>query len=142
MNARYLEGITDNVNDIFDLPFTGREEDVADQLAAVMLLSPGADGKADPNGVKVATDFARMWQLYAAEGPDPKDFLFYDEHSFDQQRMYNFQCWIYGADPASNGAIVADGDLPEERADRCEGEWKKLSQAWNQMLLPHMKVAS
>lgn len=114
---------------------------MADQLSAYMLLSPGADGKRDPNGVRIAIDDARMWKLSAAQNDpsNPKDLAFYDVHSFDQQRMYNYECWIYGSDPAASADIVKDGVLPEERAEGCQGEWDKMSAAWQQMLQPHMK---
>lgn len=138
--ATFYHELGHAVLDIYDLPFTGREEDVADQLAAYMLLAPGADGKPDPDGVQIATDFARMFKGYSDEtGGDIDQSSFYDTHSFDLTRMYNFECWIYGADPADNGKIVTDGLLPEDRADGCESEYDKMSAAWQQMLGPHMK---
>lgn len=124
---------------IYDLAFTGREEDVADQLSAFMLLDPGADGKPYPNGVQIATDAARMWKLNSHETGDPNDLPFWDVHSFDLTRMYNWECWIYGSNPAANGEIVSDGDLPEDRASSCEGEFQNLSRAWHEMLGPHLR---
>jgi hypothetical protein len=124
---------------IYELPFTGREEDVADQLSAFMLLSPGADGKPYPNGVRIATNAARMWKLNSHEAGDANDLPFWDTHSFDLTRMYNWECWIYGSDPAGDGNIVASGDLPEDRAGGCQEEFSKMSEAWQQMLGPHLK---
>jgi len=37
---------------LYDLPITGREEDVADQLAAYILLTPGDNGKVDAESVQ------------------------------------------------------------------------------------------
>jgi hypothetical protein len=125
--------------DLYQLPFTGREEDVADQLSAVMLLAPGEDGKRDPEGVRIATDAARMWKLSAAENGDANKLPFYDVHAFDLQRWYNYECWIYGSDPAASGQIVSDDLLPKERAEGCQNEFDKMTEAWQQMLGPHFK---
>lgn len=124
---------------IYDLAFTGREEDVADQLSAFMLLAPGADGKPYPNGVRIATDTAQDWKLSAKEAGDANELPFWDGHSMDITRMYNWECWIYGSDTAANASIVTSGDLPEDRAGNCEEEFQVMSKAWQQMLGPHLK---
>ncbi|MCV7004887.1 hypothetical protein BHQ23_22400 [Mycobacterium gordonae] len=124
---------------IYELAFTGREEDVADQLSAFMLLAPGADGKAYPNGVRIATDTAQDWKLSAKEAGDANELPFWDGHSMDITRMYNWECWIYGSDTTANAGIVTSGDLPEDRAGNCEEEFQNMSRAWQQMLGPHLK---
>jgi hypothetical protein len=53
--------------------------------------------------------------------------------------MYNFECWVYGADPDGNSDIVKDGLLPEDRADGCQDEFAKLSKAWGTLLQPYLK---
>ena len=65
---------------------------MAGQLAAVMLLEPDDSGAAE-------------------------DFPFWDVHEYDLARMYNFQCWIYGADPQGNAFIVDEGLVTEDRAE-------------------------
>lgn len=124
---------------IYELAFTGREEDVADQLSAFMLLTPGADGKPYPDGVRIATDTAQDWKLSAKEAGDANELPFWDGHSMDITRMYNWECWIYGSDTTANASIVASGDLPEDRAGNCEEEFQNMSKAWHQMLGPHLK---
>lgn len=62
---------------IYELAFTGREEDVADQLSAFMLLAPGADGTPYPNGVRIATNTAQDWRLSAKEDGDANDLPFW-----------------------------------------------------------------
>ncbi|AFM17706.1 hypothetical protein Mycch_2949 [Mycolicibacterium chubuense NBB4] len=125
--------------DIYDLPATGREEDVADQLAAYMLLEPDENGEIDPENVRAAKDYARMFRAYAAERGEVGDDAFADEHPLNQARMYNFECWIYGSDPRANADIVADGLLPKRRAEGCEAEYNRLAQAWSALLAPHLK---
>lgn len=126
--------------DLYDLPFTGREEDVADQLAAVLLLEPDDSGATDPQNVRAATAYARMFEANSEQdGGAAEDFPFWDVHEYDLARMYNFQCWIYGADPQGNAFIVDDGLVPEDRADSCEGEFDRMSRAWWDMLDPHLR---
>jgi len=125
--------------DIYDLPTTGREEDVADQLAAYMLLEPDENGDVDIEEVQAAKDYARMFRAYAAERGEVGEDVFADEHPLDQTRMYNFQCWIYGSDPAANADVVADGLLPQRRAQGCEAEYDKLARSWSALLAPHLK---
>lgn len=126
--------------DLYDLPFTGREEDVADQLAAVLLLEPEDDGTIDADDVAAAVAYARMFEANSQqEGGAAADFPFWDVHEYDLARMYNFQCWIYGADPQGNAFIVDQGLVPEDRADSCEGEYDRMSRAWWDMLDPHLR---
>lgn len=102
--------------DIYDLPTTGREEDVADQLAAFELLSPNDDGKVDADYVQAARDTAREYNVLSAEGGELEKEAFADVHTLNQARAYNFECWIYGSDPKANADLVEDGSLPEDRA--------------------------
>ena len=124
---------------IYDLAFTGREEDVADQLSAFMLLTPGADGSKYPDGVRIATNTALEWKLSSKEAGDANELPFWDGHPMDIQRMYNWECWIYGADPAANASIVQSGDLPEDRAGNCEDEYANMTRGWQQLLGTHVR---
>lgn len=127
---------------IYQLAFTGREEDVADQLSAFMLLNPGADGKPYPDGVRIATNTATEWKLSAKEAGDANELPFWDGHSMDITRMYNWECWIYGSDPQANAGIVSSGDLPESRAGNCEEEFQNMQRGWQSLLGPHLRKPS
>jgi hypothetical protein len=125
---------------LYDLPTTGREEDVADQLSAYILLAPGEDGKPDPDSMKAVKDFAREFDGYSKQkGGEISEGELADVHSLDKTRMYNLECWVYGADPDSNGDLVGDDLLPQDRADGCEHEFEKLSSSWNTLLGPYVK---
>ena len=124
--------------DIYELPVTGREEDVADQLAAYWLLEP-VDGELNADYVQTAKDTADVWNLMSAAPADLDEASFADEHTLTQARAYNWQCWIYGSDPQANADIVSNGLLPEERADRCENEYEQLSRGWAALIEPHYK---
>lgn len=124
---------------IYDLPATGREEDVADQLAAYILLAPGEDGRADPESVQAVKDFARAFGASGAQNTVISADEFADEHSLDETRMYNLECWIYGSDPKANADLVSSGELPEDRASGCPEEWEQLDKAWSTLLDPYFK---
>lgn len=127
--------------DIYQLPATGRQEDVADQLAAYELLAPDDDGTIDPDYVQAAKDFATEWRIYAKRDGQPDKDALADPHTPNEARMYNILCWIYGSDPDSQGAMITEEGLPQDRADRCETEWKTLSNAWSELLAPHLEIA-
>ena len=125
--------------DIYDLPVTGREEDVADQLAAYELLAPYADGHVDQDFVQAAKDTAREYSVLSKEGGPLEQEAFADVHTLDQARAYNFDCWVYGSDPEANADIVSSGQLPQDRADGCQAEWDQLVKGWTTLLGPHMR---
>jgi hypothetical protein len=112
--------------DVMDLPVTGREEDAVDQLATVMLVSTGEKGaQAALNGVLAI-------QPGANATFDNSDFA--DEHSLGPQRYFNVACWIYGSDPQKYRGLVGGNGLPVARAERCPGEYQRLSKAWIRLL--------
>ena len=125
--------------DVYDLPITGREEDVADQLAAFVMLSPDDDGVVDADSVKVIRDFAGEFRAFAEQQGEVGDSDFAGGHSLNQTRMYNLLCWAYGADPTGNAGIVDDGELPSDRAELCEDEYEKLDYGWGSLLEPYTK---
>ncbi|GAY17376.1 hypothetical protein MSZK_41020 [Mycobacterium sp. shizuoka-1] len=124
---------------LYNLPITGKEEDAADQLAAYILLTPGDDGKADPESMAAVKNFARAFQASASARTELESEDMADVHSLDQQRVYNLQCWIYGSDPEANADIVTKDGLPEDRAEECPDEWKQLENAWSTLLDEHWK---
>lgn len=124
---------------VYDLPVTGREEDVADQLAAYILLTPSDDGQIDPESVQAVKDFARAFAASGAERTELDSDDFADVHSLDMQRVYNLECWIYGSNPEANADLVSGGQLPEDRASGCQEEWVQLDQAWSTLLDPYFK---
>lgn len=137
--ATFYHEVGHMVITIYDLPVTGREEDVADQLAAYVLLTPAEDGKTDPESVQAVKDFAFAFGASGAEATelDAEDFA--DVHSLDETRMYNLECWIYGSDPGANADMVSADQLPEDRASGCEEEWTQLKKAWSTLLDPYLK---
>ena len=124
---------------VYDLPFTGREEDVADQLAAFAILEPNAVLKDFPDPSLVAQDYALMFRLWAQQRGDVGESDFAAAHSINEARTYNLRCWIYGSDPAAHATMVTEGQLPAVRASGCHEEYQQLSRAWSRLLAPHLK---
>ena len=114
--------------DVLDLPITGREEDVADQLAVYVLIRGGDKGaQAAVAGVSALQPSSNSFD----------ETQLADEHSLGPVRLYNVMCWIYGSDPVKYSQLVDDGSLPEERAVRCPGEWDRMAKAWQRLLAPY-----
>jgi hypothetical protein len=118
--------------DIFEIPFTGKEEDAVDQFSTIFLLSSDL-------GVESALSGASFFYLV---GSTNDSLNFWDEHSLDQQRFYNIVCLVYGSDPETYQSLVLQqtkgfmlssptGYLPKERAERCPSEYYDISRSWS-----------
>ncbi|MEV0339030.1 DUF4344 domain-containing metallopeptidase [Nocardia sp. NPDC050713] len=147
----YFDGVTRMITfhesahmaiELYALPTTGREEDSADQLSALLQLTePGPSGA---GGVAAAADF---WFDISDEPAVFDASTFADEHSLSQVRAYNLLCWDYGALPDVLGVLVTipgepeqKGRLPLERAVGCVDEYNQMQAAWATLLKPHIKV--
>ncbi|MBB1255858.1 hypothetical protein H3146_21210 [Streptomyces sp. OF3] len=118
--------------DKLGLPFTGREEDAADQFAAYHLIPQGRHGRAAL--LAAAENFA----LYA-EDTDPADVDFGGEHSPDAVRAAAYYTYLYGSDPKRHARLVDDGLVGEERAEVAEDEYRALRRGWRVLLAPHLR---
>jgi putative metallopeptidase DUF4344 len=116
--------------DVLDLPVTGREEDAADQLAALVLVDGSEEGVvAAINGVR----------SLPADEDALDDLTLADEHALNAQRYYSVLCLVYGHDPDTYAGWVEDGTLPPERAARCPQEYEQAARAWDRLLAPYLK---
>ncbi len=119
--------------DIYNLPATGREEDAVDQLATVMLLETW-EGEDSELAILSSAEWFDLDAIEREEEPDMAD-----EHALEEQRYYNLVCWIYGSDPEYFSDVAEDWGLPEDRAERCESEYHRMSNAWDSLLGPHLR---
>jgi hypothetical protein len=126
----FLHELGHGLISMFELPAVGREEDAADQLAALILI------KAGDSGIAVAMLGAEFFRQLALSGQKTP---FFDEHSLDSQRFYNVLCLVYGSNPQRLTDLVRDDRLPEARARRCPNEYQKIATAWDDLLADHMR---
>lgn len=115
--------------DLYELPITGREEDVADQLATFFLLW------SNDNGILDTAD-----SFYSdLSGLEANELPFADEHSLDHQRYYNILCWVYGSDTQTYEYLVSEEFIPEDRAQICESEYVTLNNSFLTLLEPYIQ---
>jgi hypothetical protein len=119
---------------VLRLPTTGREEDVADQIATLLLTA--FRPVSDANQINKEVLYAAEFFFYMAQQSGQQNLPFWDEHSLNQQRFYDTLCLVYGSDPRSHSALVPKY-LPEARAKRCPTEFAGLSRSMDRLLQPH-----
>jgi len=120
--------------DVLDLPVTGREEDVVDQLSTYLLVEKGGE-----KGEHMALEGARFWYLLAQRSRQlGSGQAYWDEHSTNEQRFFNAICWLYGSNPSKYAGLV-NTPLPGDRAVRCPNEYMRFVKGWRNALAPHMK---
>jgi hypothetical protein len=118
--------------DILDIPVWGREHDAADKLAGFIMMQFGKDV-----AVKIMLGAARFFEVSERQW-NPGDFA--SEQSPEAQRFFNYLCIAIGADPTTFKFLVDQNIFPLRRAQRCQGEYLSLRQAFVQEILPHVDV--
>lgn len=114
------------------LPVVGREEDAADQFAALAFLESPEDAE------QIAG--ALIWLASHARGNRRFTLAeLADQHALSEQRLLNTLCWMYGRDPFGFVDLVASGALPPERAARCGVEYEQLRESWYTLLGKNLK---
>ena len=118
--------------DMFQLPITGREEDAADQLSAILLINRTAHDAAMV--LSAAEGFRLLARLERNEQP-----IYWDEHSLHAQRYYDMVCLVYGSDKQRFAYLVKSGALPEERSEICAEDYERIRKSWTTLLQPYAK---
>jgi hypothetical protein len=118
----------------FNIPAVGREEDAADQFAALGFVA------SSNNNAQLLMGPLWWFQLHARQnfflGFDMREptRLYADEHGVDEQRFYNISCLLYGSNPSAHQEVIANGMLTPERARRCPSEYQKIRRSWELLL--------
>jgi hypothetical protein len=113
---------------LYRLPVLGRNEDAADQFAAMFFLSHRRPSPL----ISAAMDFGRT----AFEGTPGRE-TWGDEHALDAQREANLVCWLYGSDSTHFSEIAEM--LPVRRRENCNREYSELLASWNRLLGPYRR---
>ncbi|WP_448562077.1 DUF4344 domain-containing metallopeptidase [Trichothermofontia sp.] len=119
--------------DVLELPITGKEEDVVDEFAAIMLLQSGDEG------VAAALAGVAQFSVDAEEETELESLSFWGEHSLSSQRFYNIACFVYGSAPETFSNFIDDDILPAERAQLCEDEYAQKVRSWDILLERYYK---
>ena len=115
-----------------ELAVTGREEDVADQMAAYILT---IDEESKEYLLTTADSYA-----LSSENKTLDESAFADVHSLDEQRSANFLCYVYGSDEDNFAYLVDDEILDADRAETCGYEFEQLVDAWDTLLAPYVRA--
>lgn len=118
--------------DVYGLPHTGLEENVADQFAALILIRTYDPETGHTIGQDMLYNVGNyyLWTEQREDGPP----AYWDTHGTNLQRFYNISCWAYGSNPSYNQDLIDDGWLPEDRSVWCEDEYWKIEQAFSHLL--------
>jgi len=108
---------------VFKLPVLGREEDAADQFAAMLFLTHNR-----PNPVLGA---AREFEHASRSTRLDREALG-DDHALDGQRAANLACWLYGFDSETYADVAQS--LPALRLVNCTAEYYGMVAAWTRLL--------
>ncbi len=128
LTATFLHEVGHALVAVLELPITGREEDVVDQLSTWILV------EAD-----MAESVLSAAEIYYLAEDSSDDETFADEHSLNRQRYFNMVCWVYGSDTENHEALLEEWELPEARAEQCESEYAQLSNSWVKLLGEHVR---
>jgi hypothetical protein len=125
------------VNEL-DLPITGREEDVADQFSAYILLDWfNVDPETAAFGQQVVESASRWFAISKSNLGDLNTFM--DEHSLNEQRFLSLLCMLYIKNPDQYAGLVGKLGFTPNRLRGCRAESAQIARSWNVLLKPHAK---
>lgn len=123
------------VLEVLDIPFFGREEEVADYFATYILLQLCKD---DARRLILGTSFVSGAEAIDEQGKAPELHLLADTHSLPAQRYFNRWCMAYGADPLLFADAIGNGMLPQSRAKHCRYEYQTNEFAFKTLISPYI----
>jgi Putative metallopeptidase len=116
----------------FKLPVLGKEEDAADAISTILLLTV-------PNGAEYAAASAAFWANFSGRQSPPAIAEYADQHSLDLQRAFDILCWTAGSSETSFIEVAELEVLPESRLEACPSEYEQLAGSIEAELDPHIK---
>lgn len=123
------------------IPITGREEDVADQFAIWTALN-----YVDLSQTPMILPTLWFWGQLAKSrnipnmSQDERKRLMSDEHSLDEQRIFNIACWNFGFDPQRGTPAAQSVGLTPERAQRCGKEYQDMETGMRKYFGKYFKI--
>lgn len=123
------------VLEVLDIPFFGREEEVADYFATYILLQLCKD---DARRLVLGASFVNGREAADEQGKMPEPRLLANTHSLPGQRFFNRWCMAYGANPVLFADAVGIGMLPQSRAKHCRYEYRTNEFAFKTLIQPYI----
>lgn len=124
----YFHELAHAIISINRVSITGREEDVADQFTvwnAINFVGLRNQPVIAPT-IWFYRQLAKNREVSSMSQDALKHFLA-NEHSLDEQRIYNLACWSFGAGPEIFNQTAQFAGLPEDRAKRCPSEYAGMN---------------
>jgi hypothetical protein len=116
----------------YELPVLGKEEDAADAISTMVLLTV-------PNGAQYTASAASFWADFSSRQEPPALVEFADQHSLDLQRAFDILCWIAGSSEKSFEEVAELEALPQSRLETCPGEYEQLAKSFKAEVEPHLQ---
>ena len=116
----------------FDLPVLGEEEDAADTIATIILISTDRlDHEGRLSFLQVLMSAAEGQKLVWETGLESQniDQFYWARHSLSVRRYHRIACLLYGSDPGRFAKIPNITEMPEHRSDSCEDEYELASRS-------------
>lgn len=123
-----------------DIPVLGREEDVADAIAAIVMLSQ-RDEEDYLRAVGVLEASITSFMLVGAHEFERilTDEEMADPHSLKRQRAYQMICFMYGADAGAFAETADRYGLSGQRREDCAFEYERAARSLSRVLEPHAR---
>lgn len=112
--------------DEIGLPVLGREEDLADHLAIMLLLTSDPNGALPQATVDKLQAIIDAWRVeWTIIEQDQMEIAYSDPHSLEIQRLYDLSCLTYGRDPDNLDDFAIANEIPVDRAELCPEDFQK-----------------
>ncbi len=121
--------------DELQLPITGREEDVVDELSTMILLMVREEMRNE--ATEMILGWASFWGA-AAEEKGQKKAPWWDSHSPDMIRFGDIICLLYGSDPEEFEQLMDDLEVPDRRKYQCIQRYKEREESWERLMAPYL----
>lgn len=119
-----LHELAHAIIEIHNLPLVGKQEDIADSFAAVMLI------EFFENGEEILLSSADIFRSAYEDTYKFSEEDFIDEHSLDIQRFYDSVCYIYGSSPLKYKNLLKELNYTQERKLLCKVDYIKNVNNW------------
>lgn len=130
----FLHELGHTLVEVLDIPFFGREEEVADYIGTYILLHFGKD---DARRLILGASIVAGDEALEEQGKAPELRLIADTHDLPAQRYFNRWCMAYGMDPELFADAISTGMLPQSRAKRCRYEYRTNDFAFKTLIAPY-----